>query len=100
MNALIGLGNDIKDDIIKVICIFTHESKYKSLLFGWQHLELDLDLKSIDLKCLNLKSLDFKVPCLGLFKQRMIWNSSFEISLFEYLNLDLDLDLRSINYIL
>ena len=27
-------------------------------MFGWQHLDLDLDLKSIDLKYLDLKSLD------------------------------------------
>ena len=57
--------------------------------------------ETIDLKCLDLKSFDFKIPCLGLFKQRMIWNSSFQIPLFGYLSLDLDLDLdlRSIKYI-
>ena len=38
------------------------------VVFGWQHLDLDLDLKSIDLNCLDLKFIDFKIPCLGLFK--------------------------------
>ena len=38
-------------------------------VFEWQHLNLDLDLKSIDLKCLDLKSLDFEILCLDLFKQ-------------------------------
>ena len=70
-------------------------------VFGWQHLALDLDLKSIDLKYLDLKSLNFEILCLDLFKQRRIWNSSFKILLFGYVNLDLDLDLdlRSIKYI-
>ena len=35
-----------------------------TVAFGWQHLDLDLDLKSIDLKCL-----DFKILYLDLFKQ-------------------------------
>ena len=39
-----------------------------AVVFRWQHLNLDLDLKSIDLKCLDLKSFDFKIHCLGLFK--------------------------------
>ena len=38
-----------------------------AVVFGWQH--LDLDLKSID-----LKFIDFKIPCLCLFKQWRIWN--------------------------
>ena len=48
--------------------------KFNKLVFGWQHLDLDLDLdlKSVDLKYLDLKSFDFKIPCLGLFKQRRI----------------------------
>ena len=50
----------------------TQTFPYTKVVFGWQH--LDLDLKSIVLKCLDLKSLNFKIPCLGLFKQRRIWN--------------------------
>ena len=77
------------------------ESKISRVVFGWQRLDLDLDLKSIDLKCLDLKSFDFKISCLGLFKQKRIWNSSFQIPLFGCLNLDmgLDFDLKSIKYI-
>ena len=72
----------------------TQSFPYTKVVFGWQH--LDLDLKSIVLKCLDLKSLNFKIPCLGLLNKE-----EFEISFFEYLNLDLDLDLdlRSIKYI-
>ena len=44
-------------------------SKFFTVAFGWQHLDLDLDLKSIDLKCLDLKSLEFEILCLDLFKQ-------------------------------
>ena len=74
--------------------IFTKSWVITKVVFGWQHLDLDL-------KFLDLKSIDLKIPCLGHFKQWRIWNSSFEIPLFGYLNLDLnlDLDLRSIKYI-
>ena len=49
---------------------FMHNFRLQNLkvVFGWQHLDLDWDLKSIDLKCLYLKSLNFKIPCLNLFK--------------------------------
>ena len=42
---------------------------FLKVLFGWQHLDLDLDLKSIDLKFIDLKSLDFEILCLDLLKQ-------------------------------
>jgi hypothetical protein len=35
--------------------------------FGYLDLDLDLDFKSIDLKCLDFKSIDFKISCLVLF---------------------------------
>ena len=35
--------------------------------FGYLDLDLDLDFKSIDLKCLDSKSINFKISCLVLF---------------------------------
>ena len=35
--------------------------KKLKVVFGWQHLDLDLDFKSMDLKCLDLKSIDFNI---------------------------------------
>ena len=35
--------------------------------FGYLDLDLDLDFKSIDLKCLDSKSINFKIFCLVLF---------------------------------
>jgi hypothetical protein len=35
--------------------------------FRYLDLDLDLDFKSIDLKCLDFKSIDFKISCLVLF---------------------------------
>ena len=76
---------------LKFSNIPTCNYKYFKVVFGWQHLNLGLDLKSIDLKCFDLKFLNLKILCLGLFKQS--WNLSIEIPLFGYLNLNLDLDL-------
>ena len=60
----------------------TQSFPYTKVVFGWQH--LDLDLKSIVLKCFDLKSLNFKIPCLGLFKQRRIWNFILKIPKFGF----------------
>jgi hypothetical protein len=40
--------------------------------FGYLDLDLDLDFKSIDLKCLDFKSIDFKISYLDPFIQRRI----------------------------
>jgi hypothetical protein len=40
--------------------------------FGYLDLDLDLDFKSIDLKCLDFKSIDFKISYLDLFIQGRI----------------------------
>ena len=37
------------------------------VVFGYLDLDLDLDFKSIDLKCLDFKSIDFKISCLDPF---------------------------------
>ena len=41
----------------------------RSLKVAFEYLDLDLDLdfKSIDLKCLDSKSIDFKISCLDPF---------------------------------
>ena len=54
---------------LKFSNIPTCNYKYFKVVFGWQHLNLGLDLKSIDLKCFDLKFLNLKILCLGLFKQ-------------------------------
>jgi hypothetical protein len=46
--------------------------KKKSPLVAFGYLDLDLEFKSIDLKCLDLKSIDFKIFCLDPFIQRRI----------------------------
>ena len=43
--------------------------EFMQVVFGWQYLNLDLDLKSIDLKFIDLESVDFRIPYLDLFKQ-------------------------------
>ena len=55
--------------------------KFSKVPFGY--LDLDLDFKSIDLKCLNFKFFDFKISCLGTERRggfpkflaiQVIWN--------------------------
>ena len=43
--------------------------EFMQVVFGWQYLNLDLDLKYIDLKFIDLESVDFRIPYLDLFKQ-------------------------------
>ena len=74
MIKCLGLEQDAALRAIPLLCVCgyianpTLIGERTKVVFGWQHLDLNLDLKSIDLKCLDLKSIDFKIPCLGLFK--------------------------------
>jgi hypothetical protein len=47
-----------------------YSRKKTKVAFGY--LDLDLDFKSIDLKCLDFKSIDFKISCLDPFIQGRI----------------------------
>jgi hypothetical protein len=46
--------------------------KIKHFKVAFGYLDLDLDFKSIDLKCFDSKSIDFKISCLDPFIQRRI----------------------------
>ena len=48
------------------------KKKFPLVAFGYLDLNLDLEFKSIDLKCLDLNSIDFKIFCLDPFIQRKI----------------------------
>ena len=59
------IGNEkFADTVLKFLLYY---SCVQMATFGFK-----FGFETIDLKCLDLKSFDFKIPCLGLFKQRRI----------------------------
>ncbi len=46
--------------------------QYIEVTFGYIDFDLDLNFKSIDLKCLDSKSINFKISCLDQFIQKRI----------------------------
>ena len=68
---------------LKFYFVFLAKKKKKKkvkVVFGWQH----LDFKLMNLKCLDLISIDFKIPCLGLFIEQRILNSIVWIPKFGF----------------